>query len=101
VTVREWFRWARAAHVPSSHTEEDLVHAVRLLDWRLVEFYLLRYLSAVQVDPEAHHWVLEEYTFECARCEASVPREIDETDPPQPDLTCHCRACRPCEGRPA
>jgi hypothetical protein len=96
VTVRDWFRLVRASTGMGGPKEQELLLAVRQLDWRLVEFWLLERVSAALALPAAHAWREEEYVFECARCGATMPREIDEHDPPTPDPTCHCRSCRPC-----
>lgn len=105
MTVREWFRGARASYVPSCAEEQHLVTAVRQGDWPATEFWLLLYRSHL-VEPlegrNGHRWRLDGYFWRCRHCGADVPSlDIDETAPDDSHFTddCQCRACRPCPGR--
>jgi hypothetical protein len=99
MTVREWFRLVRLTHNSETREETALLWALRNQDWRLAEFWALLLLSMLDSGRQGVHvWTVEEYVWECASCKATIPRDIDETDPPEPDPECHCRACLPCQG---
>lgn len=102
ITVRDWFRGARAAHRPRTNEEQQILACVRGDDWLSAEFWLLLWLEQTlrrQRDVRGHLWYLDGYTWRCHDCPADVVSDdIDETEPPDYyDPECRCAACQPCK----
>lgn len=102
MTTREWFRGARLAYRPATDYERALLGSLKEGDWVMAEFWTLLILSHLRARAaEAHLWWLDNYTWRCAACPATVMSdEIGETSPPPNAFSteCKCPACLPCPG---